>query len=425
MTSHEAQTENHSASNPDWMSELIPLTLERAALYFLFACMVIGLDGLNVGLKIALGTISLIFCLIMAAATRPSPLAGWLTARLSHLSRARGWIAYAIAEFTLVAYFVFLGYEYISAVSDAPRALRGAVAVGGFVLILLFLASELHAVYKALPGVRHWVETSSVLNEVRRAIASAVALTSKLGGRVIVPFLIGMLLCVSLACLLPWIRLRVYEYSQVGGKKWADALWSRLGLVLMGSYTIVLLLPFIVARYAFGWTDQTVEAMALGALLVVFISIESPHLLRPNLLVVMMPSKDRGYDDKPSLAVRLRTGHDELLFFRLTNVGTAFSSNCQCWFSFPEGFMPMEYSDDLYRGIDFVRQYEVQKQNRCAKFTPDRSYLGIAPMNHMVFPLWVSVTAKPNPNKPYKVRVGVQSESNWGEFTRELQIEVA
>ena len=131
-----------------------------------------------------------------------------------------------------------------------------------------------------------------------------------------------------------------------------------------------------------------------------------------------MTAESRSYKDDRKYYVSVKPGIPTLLYFRITNLGLTFFKNCVCSFSFDEGFTVLDGSQ-YYEGLDFKKTLVVQKRNRCAQFLPNMNHLGVAPCNHLVFPVCVETPTKAG---EYKVQVLLSSESTWAEAHQWLKI---
>ena len=236
----------------------------------------------------------------------------------------------------------------------------------------------------------------------------------------VLSFVVILIFAGSLSCLHPCVRRYLYMQAHVHKSKLMDNVWKHLDKVLMLSYLWLLSLPLLITWQWIGSGLPRLEALAVGFILVAFVALELPRLLKPNAVILMMQATGRGYKANGSSVITLKGGQPNLIYFCLANAGTNFYGNCQCWFLFEEGFMPLT-DEGLYDGIDFRKDFIVQQQNRAAVFLPHSTYLGVAPTNHIVFPVWVRTPAEKG---LYPVRVLVASESTWGEFSTELRVEV-
>jgi hypothetical protein len=175
-----------------------------------------------------------------------------------------------------------------------------------------------------------------------------------------------------------------------------------------------------IAYYRFG-EKMIFEGIAVAGLLLTFTAFQFQKMTPPYYDAVFLPSEGRSYIDEPKTILRIKSGEKTLLFVRVTNLGLSNFKDCIFSIIFPDGF---EILKDLriYKGIDFFKEFELQKKNRCIQFLPDANYLTFTPCNHLVFPVWVTVPKKIG---KYKIVSTLSSESAWGEASREfLEIEV-
>jgi hypothetical protein len=193
--------------------------------------------------------------------------------------------------------------------------------------------------------------------------------------------------------------------------------------VILG-YCAIFIGLLIFIYYIFG-EKQFVSGIVLGATVVTFIIFELPRLLKPNFYVAFLPNNEKndGYIETPKQNIEITPKQGKaLFFFRITNLGLNNCKDCTLWFKFPKGFMPLK-EPCLYKELDFSKQFELQKQNYCAKFTPDKNYLTVAPGNSSVFPIWVKTPGSITKNE-YDVEVSATSDTRWGEFDKKLKFGV-
>lgn len=218
----------------------------------------------------------------------------------------------------------------------------------------------------------------------------------------------------SLVCFIPGVRSKIFLLHKKN--QLMNSVWRNLDKVLMLSYLWLLFLPLFITWQVIGSGLPRLEALVAGLVLVVFVAFQLPRLIKPYVVVLMLETTSQGYKDNGSTTVQVKKGKPNLIFFRLTNTGTSFYKDLQCWVILYEGFMPLD-DNTLYNDIDFRKDFEIQRQNRTAKFAAQN----VAPTNHLVFPLWFDTPKKIG---KYIVDICVASESTWGEFSQRLQVEV-
>jgi len=223
------------------------------------------------------------------------------------------------------------------------------------------------------------------------------------------------------------VRNKIFERKLFGkGREKRVAGWldANLRYAIIVCYFLIFAAIVVLIYFVFG-QDHLLDGFVLGAIILSFIIFELPRLSRPNFYVVFLPGKEdvKRYEDTPQLDITISVRQEKaLLFFRVTNRGLNNYQNCTFWFSFHEGFMPLT-DQNLYDGIDFAKEFKLQKQNRCALFSPDKNYLSIPAGNHMFFPIWVQIPQTLD-NIKKEVLVLSTSETRWGEFAKKLELRI-
>ena len=233
-------------------------------------------------------------------------------------------------------------------------------------------------------------------------------------------------------CLLvsPLLRRRIVATFHEG-KVSQDSLKRRLagryidwlGALVILRGLLILFLPLaiepLLEEY---WTPAPYDAILIGLALIGFLWFQLPYMLRPDFLVLPMPTSGKKYSEpRGDESVRVVAGKKKLLVFRVTSLGTHTYKDCSVWFYFPVGFKPVTEKKN-YNGIDFLKQFDVQRTNRGFLFTPNKNYLTMAPLDHLLFPMWVKAPLKLAKPDDAKVSIELKSETTWGSNTHRLQI---
>lgn len=220
-------------------------------------------------------------------------------------------------------------------------------------------------------------------------------------------------------------REREKERGRGERKEPVERLDSNWGIILLLYYSLIFV-GLVVLTYLIFGEDHLFEGFIAGALIVSFIIFELPRLLTPHMYVMCYPaikgSKTRS--DVPCSTITVTAGEKALLFFRITNLGVNNYQNCTFWFSFSdcEGFVPLE-DPNLYNGVDFRKEFQLQKRTRTVLFPPDKNYQTVAPGNSIYFPIWVQ-TPQAVDNANTEVKVEATSETRTGEFRKTLKVNV-
>lgn len=223
-------------------------------------------------------------------------------------------------------------------------------------------------------------------------------------------------------------RKRVFEKDQFEkGKRrkeaagWLNSNWS--WLVLRAYYALIFagLVSLVFLLYG---KEHLLEGLVVGTVVTLFIVFQLPHILRPNMYVVYLRGIERSktYEDIPCRDITVTAGRVTLLYFRITNLGVNNYQNCTFWFIFPKGLVPLE-DPNLYNGVDFRKEFQLQRRTRTVLFPPDKNYQTVTPGNSLYFPIWVQTPqALDNTNK--KVSVSATCETRRGEFRKTLKVNV-
>jgi len=202
-------------------------------------------------------------------------------------------------------------------------------------------------------------------------------------------------------------------------------MWSRDYKGLFNALMFFFYLQIVIAvpgiAYEYFGIDRILDGIIVAGFLLTFIAFQFQRMTPPYFEATFLPTESSSYQDEPKYIVKAKAATQVLLFVRITNLGLATFKNCVFSVVFPEGF---EISEDpkLYKGIDFVKNFDVQRKNRCIQFLPNNNYMTFPPCNHLVFPIWVNT---PNKAGNYRISSMLSSESAWGEAKREfLKIDI-
>lgn len=183
--------------------------------------------------------------------------------------------------------------------------------------------------------------------------------------------------------------------------------------------------------------DSLFEGLLLAIVVVSFLRIEWPTLVRPNFIVSVHDSPNLADPRLELLAARsitIRSGETKLVIFRVTNIGLSAWRYPTVWLCFSrtgrgDGFeivAPIlapnaEPGQELYEQVrDLQKNFVIQRHTNCAYLR--RLDLVTQPGGHILIPVVIRAPAEPWPVRP-KVEVQVTSDGSWGLTTRVIAIE--
>lgn len=209
------------------------------------------------------------------------------------------------------------------------------------------------------------------------------------------------LLGISVGLLLPQVRNRAMLKS---------AYKKNMHFVVILLQILFFLAPFFVSVIVFGEqavADQLTPLFALGLSIVVFWVAVLPQLTKAQIFVDFRVDNLGTF--KPQIILSANSEH--LIVTRIYNTGFSTLKNAMVLLYFGKGFEIVPFSDFKYRGLDFEKEFTIQKENCGALLAPMKNYQTIPPQEWFLFPLIVKT---PSVESNHEITLQFGSETSWG-----------
>lgn len=209
-----------------------------------------------------------------------------------------------------------------------------------------------------------------------------------------------------------WYVTRIVAKQGVSRSKWT---WLRdhFGiLVLLYSVSVMIALP---ALFYSVYEDRLLEGILASIALIWFLRTQLPSLLPPVVAAVFhhWNEIDGEYIQAASDSDSIRPNAETFLNLRLVNAGLSTYETCGCSVTLPREFeiIPWggENPDSRYWQADYAKPFSLQRQNNCARFSPDPAHI-LHPGDSVWYPILVKSPTTPS---EFRAKIEFSTRSCW------------
>jgi hypothetical protein len=164
-------------------------------------------------------------------------------------------------------------------------------------------------------------------------------------------------------------------------------------------------------------SQQLTALFALGLSIEVFWIAVFPQLTKAQLFIDFRV--DNIGDFTPEIILAANTEH--LVATRIYNMGFSTLKNAMVLLYFGSGFEIVPFANSKYRGLDFEKEFTIQKENCGVLFVPTKNYQTIPPQEWFLFPV---IVKSPNVKQDCKITLQFASENSWGLTEHHIKVQI-
>lgn len=247
--------------------------------------------------------------------------------------------------------------------------------------------------------------------------------------------LLGFLIVlVPLQLIVTKIRMRVWVSCMFKGgnrpiKRFTRYLNEHWGAIFLLEMFVVFLYVTISIATIFG-EDKLLEGLIFSVALIIFLTFQFPRLMKPNIFISFLPSKDNSYTDitdleKPISELVVKPNIVYRLYFHIVNLGINNYEDCGVWFSLEKpieailtGTGIKQVGTTRIKDSDSGVTYE--KQKNWLHFPPSGKF-SFGPANVLIRDFEIKTPSKED---KYYIDIEVSCATRWGTSIKRLYLSV-
>ena len=182
-------------------------------------------------------------------------------------------------------------------------------------------------------------------------------------------------------------------------------------LIILALQILIFITPLTLSTYFIGISfvyDQMLSLIILGLSVNVFWIVQLPLITKANIEIDF--STDGLKSCKKNISLKKQCCH--IVHTRIYNLGFTTLKNSMIAIYFGKGIKIIPYDEKIYKNIDFVKKFSVQKCNNGVLFTPKDNWQTIPPQEWFLFPLILETS---NDVLELEAKVLFSSEKSWGQ----------
>jgi hypothetical protein len=217
----------------------------------------------------------------------------------------------------------------------------------------------------------------------------------------------------SIVTLLPIVRRHYKDNSKYEINLHFLVITRQICLFLM---PLMFSIAFIGTSFAFA---QLTSLIVLGLSINVFWFLQMPSLTMAHIAVDYSVDGLTNFNDK---GFSLKVNNRHTVYVRIYNLGFSALKNSSVIVYFQKGVNVLPSDDVAYEGIDFAKEFHIQKCQCGALFSPTKNFQSIPQKEWFLFPIIVNTQSIP---LKQEITVLFGSENSWGQKRLTAQMTIS